>query len=151
MAVISTHNLIANDPQLAPTYLATQEQAITHFEDTLRLLGDESQQECQRRWGTLPYNLKIMEYHSYERMRDTLERTALYKKALQRLKINWISSKLSPPLLLGMLEGRNEEEERKQREQIEKHVGFYPKEENTSIEAWNVREATREMKYMDVD
>ena len=28
MALISTHNLIANDPQLAPRHLAAQEQAI---------------------------------------------------------------------------------------------------------------------------
>jgi len=52
------------------------------------LLGDESQQACQRRWNTLPYNLKIREYHSPERMRDALERTPLYKKALERLKVN---------------------------------------------------------------
>ena len=31
MDVISTHNLIANDPNIAPRYLATQEQAVTHF------------------------------------------------------------------------------------------------------------------------
>lgn len=61
MAIISTHNLIANDPKLALRYLATQEQAITHFEDMFRLLGDDSRQACQRRWGTLPYSLKIIE------------------------------------------------------------------------------------------
>lgn len=88
MVVISTHNIIINDPKLAPRYLATQEQAITHFEDTLRLLGDESQKSCQRRWGTLPYNLRIRENHSPEIMRDALERTPLYKKAWSRLKIN---------------------------------------------------------------
>ena len=42
MARINTHNLIANDPQLAPRYLAAQEQAISHFEDMFRLLGDDS-------------------------------------------------------------------------------------------------------------
>jgi len=35
-------------------------------------------------------------------------------KELQTLKFNRIGLKLSPPLLLGMLEGRKEEEERKQ-------------------------------------
>jgi len=79
----------------------------------LRLLGIESQQACQRRWRTLPYILRIREFHSPERMRDALERIPVYKNAPQRLKINWIGLKLSPPLLLGMLEGRNEEEERK--------------------------------------
>ena len=42
MALISTHNLIANDPQLAPRYLATQDQAISHFEDMFRLLRDDN-------------------------------------------------------------------------------------------------------------
>ena len=82
MVVISIDNIIANNPQLAPRYLATQEKAITHFENILRLLGNKSQQACQRRWGTLPYNLRIREYHSPERMRDALERTPLYKNSL---------------------------------------------------------------------
>lgn len=54
---------------------------------------------------------------------------------MQRLKTNWIGLKLSPPLLLGMLEGRKEEEERKQWEEIEKHARFYPQEETPSMEA----------------
>jgi len=84
----------------------------------LRLLGDESKQACQRRWNTLPYSLKIKEYHSPDRMRDALERFPMYKKTLQRLKVNWIGLNLSPPFLLGMLEGRKEEEETKQWEEI---------------------------------
>jgi len=54
MGLINTHNLIANDPQLAPRYLATQEKAISHFEDMFRLLGDDSMHACLRRWNTLP-------------------------------------------------------------------------------------------------
>jgi len=49
MALISTHNLIANDPQLAPRYLAAQGQEISHFEDMFRLLGDDSIRACLRR------------------------------------------------------------------------------------------------------
>ena len=109
MAIINTHNLISNDPQLAPRYLATQEQAITHFEDMFRLLGDDSMQACLRRWNTFPYNLKIREYHSTQRMREALSRTPIYKKSIKRLKVNWIGLRLSPPLILGMLEGRKEE------------------------------------------
>lgn len=86
IVVISTHKIITSDPQLEPRYLATQEKVVAHFQDTLRFLGDESQQACQRRWGTIPYSLRIKEYHSSDRMRDALERTPLYKKALQRLK-----------------------------------------------------------------
>jgi len=91
----------------------------------LRFLGNEIQQAYQRRWGTLPYNLRIRGYHSLERMIYSLERTSLYKNALKRLKINWIGLKLSRPLLLGILEGRKEEEERKRWEEIEKHARLY--------------------------
>ena len=46
-------------------------------------------------------------------MREALNKTPMYKQALQRLKVNWIGLRVSPQLLLGMLEGRKEEEERK--------------------------------------
>lgn len=118
MVVINTHNLIANDLKLAPRYLAAQEKAVTHFEDMFRLPGDDGMQAFQRIWNTLPYNIKIRECHSPHRMRKALNITPMYKKALQRLKVNWIDFRLSPPLLLGMLEGRKEEEERKQWEEI---------------------------------
>ena len=72
MAVISTHNLIVNDPQLAPRCLAAQEQVVTHFEDMFGLLGDGSMQVCQRMWKTLPYSLKNKEYHFPHRMREAL-------------------------------------------------------------------------------
>lgn len=42
MVVISTHILITNDPKLAPRYPILQEQAVTHFEDILILLGDDN-------------------------------------------------------------------------------------------------------------
>jgi len=38
MVVINTHNLIENDPRLAPRYLATQDHEVTHFEDMFMLL-----------------------------------------------------------------------------------------------------------------
>ena len=113
MELISTHNLLAHNPQISPRYINDQAQAIAHFEDMERLLGDDCVLACMRRWNTLPHSLQIKEYHSHERMRDALERTPLYNKALQRLGINWIGLKLSPSFLLGMLEGRKEEEESK--------------------------------------
>ena len=151
MVVINTHNLIANDPKLAPRYLVVQEKVVTHFENMFRLLGYDSMQACQRRWNILPYILKIREYHSPDRMREALNRTPIYKQALQRLKFNWIGLRLSPPFHLGMLEGKKEEEERKQWEEIERKVGFYSQEEETTTEARDVREATRAMKDMDID
>lgn len=82
MNVISTHDLIANDPKIAPRYLVAQELKVTHFEDMFIFLGENSQQACQRRWNTLPYNLKVREYHSIDRMREALNRTPMYKHAL---------------------------------------------------------------------
>jgi len=70
---------------------------------------------------------------------------------MHRLKVNWIGLKLSPPLLLGMLEGRKEKEEKRQWEEVEKKVGFYEQEEEITKEARDVREATRAMKDMDID
>jgi len=102
------------------------------------------------RWNTFLYNLKIREYHSPHRMREALNRTPMYKQVLQRLKVNWIGLRLSPPLLLGLLERRKQEEERKQWEEMERKEGFYSEEEETIVEAWDVKEATREMKDMDI-
>ena len=113
MALIITHNLLANDPQISPKYLANQEQAIAHFEDMLRLLGDDCVHAFMRRWSTLPHGLQIREYHSPMRLKEALRRVPLYKCSMQRLKVNWIGLKLSPPLILGMLEGRKKEEERR--------------------------------------
>lgn len=79
MALMSTHNFIANDPQLAPRYVAAQEQAISHFEAIFRLLGNDSVHDWLRIWNTLPNNLKIREYHSPQRLREALNKTPMYK------------------------------------------------------------------------
>ena len=57
LALISTHNLLANDPHIAPKYLANQAQAIAHFEYMQRPLGDDCVHACMRRWNTLPHSL----------------------------------------------------------------------------------------------
>lgn len=79
-------------------------------------------------------------------MRDAPERVPMYKETLQRLKVNWIGLKIGPTYLLGMLEGRMEEEESKKWVEIENNAGLYPQEEETTTESWNVREASKEMK-----
>jgi len=66
--------------------------------------------------------LNIKEYHYPQRLREALNRTPIYKKSMQKLKGSWIGLKLSPPLLLGMLEGRKEEEEKRQWEEVERKV-----------------------------
>ena len=109
MALINTGNLLANDPQIALRYLDNQAQAIADFEDMKRLLGDDCVHACMRRWNTLPHSLQIREYHSPMRLKEALRRVPTYKRSMQRLKVNWIGLKLSPPLLLGMLEGKREE------------------------------------------
>ena len=50
-----------------------------------------------------------------------------------------------------MLEGRKEEEEKRQWEEVEKKAAFYKQEEETATDAWDVREATRPMKDIDID
>lgn len=74
----------------------------------------------------------------------------MYKHSMQRLKVNWIGVKLGPPLLLGMAEDRREKEE-EEWEEIERKVGFYNKEEETTSEALDAREATRAIKYEEMD
>jgi len=114
MALISTHQLLASDPQSATKYINDQAQAIAHFEDMDRLLGDDYIHDYMRRWNRLPHNLHIREYHSTNKMKEALRRVPLYKNSIQSLKVNWIGLKLSPPPPLGLLEGTKEEEERQQ-------------------------------------
>ena len=49
------------------------------------------------------------------------------------------------------LEDQKRKEEKRQWEEVERKVGFYEQEEETTVEAWDVREATRSMKGMDID
>jgi len=58
-AVISTHQHLANSPQDLPKYIEQQAQAIVHFEDMERLLGENCLHACTRQWNTLPHSLKI--------------------------------------------------------------------------------------------
>jgi len=78
-ALLYTHQHLANNPQVLPDYIEKQAQAITHFEDMERLLGDNYVHACTRRWNTLSHSLKIREYHSPTRMREALARVPLYK------------------------------------------------------------------------
>lgn len=75
----------------------------------------------------------------------------MYKNSMKRLKVSWIGLKLSPPLLLGMLEGIREEEEKEQWKDIDRKVGFYGEHEQTTSKAWNAREATKAIKYEEID
>jgi len=50
-----------------------------------------------------------------------------------------------------MLEGRKEEEEKRQWEEVERKASFYKQEEETIVEIGDVREATRTIKEMDID
>ena len=83
--VISTHQHLANSPQDLPEYIEQQAQAIAHFEDMERLLGENFLHACTRWWNTLPHSLKIREYHSPTRMREALARVPLYKQLMQNL------------------------------------------------------------------
>lgn len=123
-ALISAHQHLATNSQALLKYMDQQAQAIAHFEDMERLLGDNCVRACTRRWNTLSHNLKIREYHTPTRMREALVRVPLYKKSMQNLQASWIGLKLSPPWLLGLVEGSTEKEEHKKWEEVEKKVGF---------------------------
>ena len=84
-------------------------------------------------------------------MREDLARVPLYKKSMQNLQASWIGLKLSPPLLLGLLEGGSEEEEHKQWEEVERKAGFHGSVEDTTSEAWDVRVAIKAMKDEELD
>ncbi len=70
---------------------------------------------------------------------------------MQNLQASWIRLKLSPPLLLGLLEGGTKEEEHKQWEEVERKVGFHDSEEDITSEAWDVREAIKAIKDEELD
>jgi len=79
MALINTHNLLSNNLQIAHRYISDQAQAIAHFEDMQRLLGDDCVDACMRGWNTLPHSLQMREYHSPMRMKEALKRVPMYK------------------------------------------------------------------------
>ena len=90
---------------------------MAHFDDFSRLLGDEFIMTSQRRWNSLPHSLRNMEYHTSEILRGALEKTPLYKRAMQTRKIQWIGLKLSPPLLLGLSDGNEQDEQNREWEE----------------------------------
>ena len=84
-------------------------------------------------------------------MREALARAPLYKNSMQNIQASWIGLKLSPPLLLGLLEGGIEEEEHKQWEEVERKAEFHDSEEDTASEAWDVREVIKAIKDEELD
>ena len=151
VALISAHQHLSTDPTASLRFMDQQAQAIAHFEDMERLLGENVAQACKRRWNTLAHSLKIREYHTPTRMREALVRVDLYKKSMQSLQASWIGLKLSPPLLLGLTEGNTEEDDSEQWEEVNRKVGFHISKEDTTTEAWDVREAVKAMKDEDLD
>jgi len=85
VALISAHQHLSTDPTASLRYMDQQAQAIAHFEDMERLLGENVVQACTRRCNTLAHSLKIREYHTPTRMREALVRVTLYKKSMQNL------------------------------------------------------------------
>ena len=94
---------------------------------------------------------EIREYHTPTRMREALVRVALYEKSMQKLQASWIGLKLSPPLLLGLMEGSTEKDENEQWEEVNRRAGFHISKEDTTIEAWDVRVAVKAMKDEELD
>jgi len=151
VTLISTHKQLATDPTASLRWMDKQAQAIAHFEDMERLLGDNAAHACQRRWNTLGHSLQVQEYHTPIRMREALARVARYKKSVQSLQANWIGLKLSPPLLLGLTEGNSKENDGQQWAEVDRTAGFHTRREDTTTEPWDASEAVRAMKDEDLD
>ena len=128
-----------------------QAQAIAHFEDMERLLGESAAQACARRWNTMAHTLQLREYHTPSRMREALVRVAHYKKSMQSLQANWIGLKLSPPLLLGMAEESIEDDGSKQWEEVDRKAGFHVSRGDTTSEASDVRTTIKALKDEELD
>ena len=84
-------------------------------------------------------------------MREALVRVDLYKKSMQSLQASWIGLKLSPPLLLGLMEGSTETDDNEQWEEVNRKVGFHISKEDTTTEAWDVRVAVKAMNDEELD
>ena len=135
ITIITEHQSLATDPTASLRFMDKQAQAIAHFEDMERLLGESAAQACARRWNTMAHTLQLREYHTPSRMREALVRAAHYKKSMQSLQANWIGLKLSPPLLLGMAEDNIEDDASEQWEETNRTAGFHVSRGDTTSEA----------------
>jgi hypothetical protein len=88
------------DGDVALGWTTKQREAISHLDDSLRLLGEEAAEACHRRWHSLPHDLQIREPHSPNTLQLSLLRTPWYKEYLRKMKTKWIGLRMSPPLLL---------------------------------------------------
>jgi len=98
--IISIHDAITSDVNVAPTLEEYHENTISHLEYTLRILGEDETQAYQRRWPSLPHGLQIRETHSPRNIQVTFLRASLCKEFLRKLKLKWIGLRFNPPLLL---------------------------------------------------
>ena len=83
---------------------------MAHFDDVPRLLVDDCIMASQRRWKNLPHSIRNMEYHTLEIFRGAMERAPLYKRVMEARKIQWLGLKLRPLLLLGLSDGKFQDE-----------------------------------------
>ena len=72
-------------------------------------------------------------------MKAALERTPLYKRAMQTMNIKWLGLKISPTLLVGLREGKDKNEEDKEWEEPKNNAWFYPPEGIPSMLPWDVK------------
>lgn len=117
---------------------------ILHFENTFRL-GNESSKCYQRRWKVFPHIMKIIEYHSPNRLQVALAKTPIYKRIIQRLGVQWIGFRFNPTLLLGLQEHQCQYEESKEWQSIEENVGSHLADKTTASLAWDFKKVIREM------
>jgi hypothetical protein len=130
------------DKDVAPGWTTKQREAISHLDDSLRLLGEEATEACHRRWHSLPHDLQIREPHSPNTLQLSLLRTPWYKETLRKMKTKWIGLRMIPPLLLPVapMANLNSEKEEEEWANIVKDKGYHDQQAITRYVAWDMRQ-----------
>jgi hypothetical protein len=85
---------------VAPIWEEEKIEAMTHLEDTLRIMGEEATWDFHRRWQYLLNDLQMREPHSLTTPQLAFFKISWYKETTRRLKVKWIELKVNPSLLL---------------------------------------------------
>jgi hypothetical protein len=145
--IIYNHRILTQDEELIPILLAKQQEAVSHFDITLRSTQKEVNESIRERWSRVANDLKQIELHSPLRLKDALFKTTLYKESLARNQLRWIGMRLNPPFFLSLVlkEQINEAEERKAWAREDQNFGYLRQAGTPKVVAWDIREVIDEL------
>jgi hypothetical protein len=84
--VITNHHNLSLDKDVTPGCTSKQREAMAHIDDSLRLLGEEAIEVCNRMWHSLPQGFQIIETHSPKTLQISLLKKTSYNKTLRKMK-----------------------------------------------------------------